>query len=322
MAIDIHAHMLPRCFLSMVESGEVDGVSFECGSDGVPVGVRFGVGMHPCERSYYDVEQRLCDMDAHGIAMQAVSVAPRLFFYERNAAWNSMFCRACNDEIIGLARSTGRILPVGGLPMQDVRASVEEINRLATAGVRMVQIGTTVNGLCLDEPTFLPVFREIAQLGMLLILHPLIVAGDYQTCRHHLSNIVGNPYQTTAAAGNLIAGGVLDEVSEMKILLVHGGGAIPYQIGRMDHAYSVRPRREFACKRKPSEYLKRNFIFDSLLYEWEALHYLIEMVGEKHVFWGTDYPYDMAQTRPNMKGLDEWAASAILEGNARRLLGL
>lgn len=320
--IDIHAHMLPRCFVDMARAGEVEGVKVEHGQDGKPASVYVGMGKHPCTPPFYDIEQRLRDMDASGIQMQAVSIAPRLFFYERDAAWNSAFCRACNDELIGLGRATARVLPVGGLPMQDAQAAVEEIRRLDTQGVRMVQIGTTVNDLCLDEPRFLPVYRELARRGMLLMLHPLIVPGDYQVARHHMNNVVGNPYQTGAAVGCLIAGGVLDEVSDLKIMLVHGGGMIPYQMGRMDHAYGVRPANEFACKRKPSSYLATNFVFDSLTYEPTSLRYLIEAVGVENVFWGTDYPYHMAQMTLDASGLDEQTVFALQKGNAQRLMGL
>jgi aminocarboxymuconate-semialdehyde decarboxylase len=78
--------------------------------------------------------------------------------------------------------------------------------------------------------------------------------------------------------------------------------------------------------RAPSEYL-RQIYFDTLVYNPESLHHLIEQVGAAQVVLGTDYPFDMGSydvhgLLENVRGLSEEDRRAILGGNAARLLGL
>src|SRR3546814_10780273 len=91
--------------------------------------------------------------------------------------------------------------------------------------------------------------------------------------------------------------GVLDELPELKVLLAHGGGFTPYQIGRLVHGHRVRPETSGITKSDPRELLRR-FYFDSLLFEPKALRYLIDLVGADRVVIGTDAPFDMADESP------------------------
>lgn len=287
--IDVHAHILPKFFLQRVQQGRLEGVTL------TEQGLFFGSNRHPCAKAFYDIDTQLSLMDKYGIAMQAIAITPRLFFYERSGEWNAEFSRVCNQEILDrCAAYPDRFLPVGHIPMQDIHLAVEEIHFLHQQGVRMIQIGTTVNGQCLDQMDFDPVYAALEACKITLMLHPLIVNQDFQTRRHHLSNAVGNPYQTSAAAGNLIAGGVFDRFPRLQVMLVHGGGFVPFQLGRLDHAYAVRPAAEFCCQKKPSDYLQTNLLFDDLLYTPASMQFQRKTAGAERVFYGTDYPYDMA----------------------------
>lgn len=322
-SIDVHAHILPDCFLALADSGSLADVALVRDAVGAPRAVRLGGSMHPCTPEFYDAQAQLAWMDAHGIARQAIAIAPRLFFYDLPGQWNRKFCRACNTEILArCAAHPQRFLPVGSLPMQDIPSAVEEVDFLAENGGRMVQIGTTIHGLCLDDPSFLPVYKALQRHDMLLMLHPLIGRGDEQTRRYHLSNVVGNPYQTTAAACSLIAGGVLDEVPGLQVLLVHGGGFLPYQLDRLNHAFEVRPQDGFRCALPPRAYLRRNFWFDGLLFGTEPLGLLLAMAGSNRVMFGTDYPYDMADVHQLERIEDAKAKAAVAYENARHVFRL
>lgn len=322
-SIDVHAHILPNCFLALAASGELTDIALVKDASGSPKGVRFGKGMHPCTPAFYDADEQIAWLNKHNIEKQAISIAPRLFFYDQPSEWNRAFCRACNTEILErCAAHPDRFLPVGSLPMQDPQAAVEEVGFLAENGVRMVQIGTTINGLCLDDPSFLPVYKVLERHRMLLMLHPLISNRDSKTMRYHLSNVVGNPYQTTAAACNLIAGGVLDQAPALQVLLVHGGGFLPYQLYRLDHAYQARPQDGFLCSFSPRSYLRRNFYFDALLFGAEPLELLLTMAGADRVLFGTDYPYDMADENQLERITDADVQAAVARGNAQRVLKL
>lgn len=291
--IDSHAHIIPRSFIEKVRQGVYPTVSMKVLENGKEM-ISFNGNLHPCTPLFYDTAAQLAFLDEKGIDVQAISVTPRLFFYEWAEEEILPLCRMCNESILTLAKeSGGRLIPVGGLPMQSVEGSLAEIEYLHQNGVQMIQIGTTVADWCLDEERFQPVYEKIAEYKMVLLLHPLI-GSDAKTRRYHTGNTAGNPYQTTAAATNLIFSGMLDRVPTLKVLLVHGGGFLPYQIGRYDHAWRVRPAHEHPCKELPSFYLRRNFWSDGLTHDALALKYLIKVMGIERIMYGTDYPYDMA----------------------------
>jgi len=91
--------------------------------------------------------------------------------------------------------------------------------------------------------------------------------------------------------------GVLEELPELKIVLAHGGGFTPYQIGRLVHGHKVRGETQAKTKTSPKDLLKRIY-FDSLVFEPQALRYLIDLVGADHICIGTDSPFDMADADP------------------------
>lgn len=319
--IDIHAHILPHVFLDQVQTGQVEGVVLS--SSASSMSLRFGTSPHPCAPVFFDTDEQLRVMDEQGIQIQAISVAPRLFFYDRPAKWAARLCRLMNEEILNrCAAYPDRFAAVGGLPMQDTALALREIEWLAARGVRMVQTGTSVAGAALDEERFFPIYQALEGSGIALLLHPLIENHSPLTGRHHLSNVVGNPCQTTSAAANLIAGGVLDLAPRLQVLLVHGGGFLPYQLGRLDHAYEARPKEEFSCLMPPSAYVRRNLLFDGLTFSAEALHLLLTLAGADRVLYGTDFPYDMAQYRQLDSIADEAVTEAVAQKNARRLLSL
>ncbi len=319
--VDIHAHILPHVFLDQAQTGQVKGVSLT--SSGSHMSLFFDGSPHPCTPVFFDADEQLRTMDAQGIWMQAISVAPRLFFYDRPAEWAARLCRLMNEEILNrCAAYPDRFIPVGGLPMQDTSLAIREIEWLAARSVRMIQAGTSVAGAALDEERFFLIYQALEKNGITLLLHPLIERHSLLTTRHHLSNIVGNPCQTTSAAANLIAGGVFDLAPRLQVLLVHGGGFLPYQLGRLDHAFKARPKGEFPCRLLPHAYVRRNLLFDDLTFSPEALDLLLTLAGADRVFHGTDFPYDMAQYDQLDSITDERIMASVAWRNARRLFCL
>jgi aminocarboxymuconate-semialdehyde decarboxylase len=140
----------------------------------------------------------------------------------------------------------------------------------------------------------------------------------------YLTNLIGNPLASTICAARLIFSGTLDELGSLNLVLMHGGGFLPYQIGRLDHGYRVRPESK-GCAMPPSAYLSR-FWFDTITHAPTPLRFLADLVGPDHVVYGTDYPFDMAagpladQTAGT--GLAEADLAAIAGGNAARLFGI
>src|SRR5277367_4861350 len=98
------------------------------------------------------------------------------------------------------------------------------------------------------------------------------------------------------AGCRLICSGILDRMPNLRVLLAHGGGHLPYQLGRLRHAIAVRPELA-GVSPNPWAYFGR-LQFDSLTHDELALAYLVDRAGVENVFVGTDLPFDMAPPEP------------------------
>lgn len=324
--VDVHNHFIPPELVADARKGPVlDGITVDL-ADGMewvvhPQGFRY-----PLTPGFYDLESRLDDMDALGTDVQVVSIAPPMFVYWADPSIAVDFARLANDSLAQLAReSDGRVVSVATLPMQDPDAAAAELVRaVETLGMRGAEIAPVIEHTPLDDPAIVPVLETAQRLGVPLILHPTYVAAKPGLEDFYLTNLIGNPLDTCVSAARLIFSGVLDRLDGLDLVLMHGGGFLPYQIGRLDHGYRVRPESK-GCAKEPSSYLTR-FTFDTVTHDPRSLDFLVGLVGARHVAYGTDYPYDMAggSLPSQLGGIDLPRAehAAVAGGNAARLFGI
>jgi aminocarboxymuconate-semialdehyde decarboxylase len=181
--------------------------------------------------------------------------------------------------------------------MQDGRAAAAELQRACgTLGYHGVTIMTHVAGRNLDDRDLDPFWAAAEEAGAPIIIHPAYVIHSPRLDKYYLMNLAGNPYDTSIAAASMVFGGVCDRFPDLKVILVHGGGHFPYQVGRLTHGWTVRPETR-ELKTPPLDYLKW-FYYDTLLYFGPALRYLAEVVGAERLMLGTDYPFDMCPPNP------------------------
>jgi aminocarboxymuconate-semialdehyde decarboxylase len=168
-------------------------------------------------------------------------------------------------------------------------------------------------------------FAAAEELDVPFLLHPYYVGPKPQFQDFYMTNLIGNPLDTAIAASRLILSGALDRHPRLKVVLVHAGGFMPYQIGRLDHGYNVRSETHSVIQQPPSTYLSR-FYFDTITHADLPLKFLIDLVGQDHVMIGTDLPFDMADTqfakRLAFANLETGAAEALQSQNAIRVFGL
>jgi aminocarboxymuconate-semialdehyde decarboxylase len=324
--IDVHTHFIPPEVVAAARRG--------AGFDGLTVQREAGLEWlvhrqgfrYPVPPVFYDPAQRLASMDERGIGHAVVSIAPQLFMYWAAGALAVRYCRAANDSLAAFAAgSAGRVTAVATLPMQDPAAAVTELRRAVhELGMRGGQIGPDVVGTPLDDPVIRPVLTAAVDLGVPLIVHPYYVSAKRGLEDFYLTNLIGNPLATTVCAARLIFSGTLDQLSGLRLVLMHGGGYLPYQIGRLDHGHQVRPETR-RCAHPPSAYLRR-FWFDTVTHAPGPLRLLTDMVGPDHVVYGTDFPFDMAagplKDQLAGTGLADGDLAAIAGGNAAHLFGL
>jgi predicted TIM-barrel fold metal-dependent hydrolase len=177
----------------------------------------------------------------------------------------------------------------------------------------------------LDDPDLDPLWRQAERLHALLMVHPYAPLFGFRTARYYLDNVLSNPFDTTIAACSLIFGGVADRFPDLRVLLVHGGGFFPYQIGRVNQGYVAVEANRAHASRMPLDYL-RWFQYDTMLLHPPAIRYLAEAVGSDEILLGSDFPFPMSDGDPvqtvRNAGLSTEEQTAILEHNPRRVLNL
>jgi aminocarboxymuconate-semialdehyde decarboxylase len=327
--VDTHTHFIPLELVDLVRRGDGPpdlALSEREGED--PLIVHDNGLRYPVFPLFHDAEAKLEQMDRDGIDIALISLTPSLLLYWADPAETIRVHRFINDAGAELARrGEGRLHVIATVPLNDPRAAAEELRRARSElGVVGVEIGTSVGDVMLDDPSLEPFFAAAEELGTPVLVHPytnMIAAPGPALTGYHLANVIGNPVETFVAAARLIVGGVFDRHPDLQVQLVHAGGAFPYQLFRLDHAYEVRSETRAKAQRRPSEYL-RNLLFDTVTFDPRALDYLIELAGPDRVLFGSDLPFDMADL--SALGLaergDRVLADRILGGNALAIYGI
>jgi aminocarboxymuconate-semialdehyde decarboxylase len=323
-SIDIHAHVGTPACNELVEglfSSRMDPFTFYSGPETVEYNkAHFG------SSKLVDTDLRLAEMDKMRIDIQALSVAPPQYYYWADPELGQRLARMQNEHLAELvAGHPDRFVGLATVPLQDVAASVAELEYGVTElGFRGVEICTNVNGLDLDDRRFRPFFAKAAELDVVVLLHPHGFTQGDRLMDYYLSNVIGNPLDSTIALTRIIHGGVLEELPSLKLCVVHGGGYLPFYSSRMDHAYAERPEGGHFISRPPSSYLSQVYV-DSMVYDGTHLKFLIDQMGADHVVLGTDYPYDMGHYDPlgqleSVVGISDEQRDQVRSATAAKLL--
>ena len=332
-AIDVHFHIVPPRFVDLVRSGalaEIVDVEREPDGDRLTFRPPEGIVIEPdtaIRPHLHDPRMILAALDRRGLDTAAVSPPPEFFLYWAPAPLGMTIARAYNDGVAELQRAyPDRFLPLATLPMQAPNLAAAELERaILELGLRGAALCTHVNGADLDGPAFRPVFATAARLGVPVFLHPQN-AGDVSRLQaYHLWNLLGFPMESAVAVSRLVMSGTFEELPGLRVILAHGGGFFPYQLGRLDRGYLARPELRARLPKRPSAYLDQIYA-DSLIHDGTSLRFLIERLDEDHVVLGCDYPFDMGCAAPvdavRELGLPPATERAILGGTLARLLGV
>ena len=324
--IDAHAHILAEETMALMrkEAPKI-GPRMERIDDDFAVLEVAGSRYRPFPRGGWDMQRRLGDMDAAGVDVQLISNTPQTFLYNQEPALTAALAGLQNDEIAkAVTANPKRLIGLATLPMQAPALAADEFARaIRILGLKGAQIGSNVNGRNLDDPVLEPLWAAANELGALIMVHPTRVAGAERLSSYYLANLIGNPLDTTIAAACLVFGGVIERHPNIKFLMVHGGGFVPYQAGRFRHGWQVRPEPRATLKAPPDAALDRLY-FDTIVHSQAALEFLVSSAGASRVLLGSDYPYDMGTLdcvrQVRALSLAEADKATILGGAARALL--
>lgn len=299
-SVDVHTHVyLPRYMQMMRERKEVPRVATIGGEDRLiilPDEDEDGstAAGRPIGGEYFDTARKLAYMDTHNIGVSVLSLAnPWLDFLHASEAADA--AKVMNDDMQEQCdKSNGRFYGFGVIPSAaDVDESCKELERIAEMDrMRGIILSTHGLGEGLDDPRLLPVFQTIEKLGLTIFLHPHYGVGveHFGGYGHALYLALGFTFETTTAVSRLILCGLMDKVPDLKLLLAHTGGTLPFLAGRLDSCYQHDLMLRGTLKHNPSDYLKRMY-YDSISYHYPTLSCAEQMVGSDRLMFGTDHPF-------------------------------
>jgi aminocarboxymuconate-semialdehyde decarboxylase len=300
MNIDLHNHVIPP---TIIDAMTKDPKRFDMSIEEKDGKRYFNSHGRPAELlpTFYDADAKVEWMDSSKIDIAAISVGPPIYFYWLSADAGLAACKLANDGIAQMvAKHPKRLRGMAHIPMQDPDAAIAELERVVKEHkFKAVETGTSIEGRPLADPRFRKVLKTIEQLGCFLFTHPYQCLAEGWMDDYYLKNFIGFPLDTTMMVSHLMYSGALDEVKNVKILLAHGGGYVPYQIGRFIHGFNVRPEPKMKTSTSPAALIRR-FYFDALTHDPQAARHLINRMGADRVVIGSDNPFDMAP--PDLMG--------------------
>jgi aminocarboxymuconate-semialdehyde decarboxylase len=295
MVVDAHAHVIVPGL-----GAEVEWV------DGGQV-VRFGGReIRAAVREFTDLGRILAEQDRAGVDVVVLCPWVNLCGHETERQ---------NETLAELAGD--RVAVLGTVDLE----RPEHLRELMADGrLSGVEIPASTGGAYLGDERFRDFWAAAEETGAFVFVHPTTRGfTDPVFEQHYLWNTVGNPVETTITGAHLVLSGVLDEHPQARVLLAHGGGALPSLRGRLAHEQTFHPpgRDVIAALRR--------LFYDTVVHDPEVLRALVEFAGADHVLCGSDYPFDMGSEHPaelvRSLGLAAADEAAILGGNALRLLG-
>jgi aminocarboxymuconate-semialdehyde decarboxylase len=186
-----------------------------------------------------------------------------------------------------------RFAGLATLPVQDVKAAIDELERAVTVlGLKGAELDTIVNGENWDEPRFLPLFKAAEAMGAVLFFHPQ-PQHNFMTeraGRYGLFNSLGVIVEDAIVVAILILGGVLEACPGLKACIAHGGGPACYAMGRLDRGWHGTPAARARTPQPPSSYQRRLY-YDTVVGSEAALRFLLDQVGADRVVLGSDWPF-------------------------------
>lgn len=330
MIVDAHSHFVPPGLLTALEK-EGAGCGVEVQTDaqaGKRIVFETGMALRPLIPPLMDLNLHLEEMQNNGIQFRVLSPWLDLSGYWLSPEKGERLSALQNEAMaVALEPVSDRFAGLACVPLQDSRAAAQELARaMETLGLRGVMIGSHVNEANLDEPQLEPFWDAAEALQALILVHPFQTFAGERLSKYYMHNVIGNPYETTVAAATLIFGGVLARHPRLRVCLSHGGGFLPYQIGRLSGAYEALPVARERLDRPPDSFLTQ-FYYDSITFDVMSLSFLIRRVGAERVLMGSDFPFGMGDPHYRsrvdaLEGLKGAEREAVMGGTAIRLMHL
>jgi aminocarboxymuconate-semialdehyde decarboxylase len=306
MKIDVHTHYYPETFFQMIRDTPSE-FSFAKDPTGRTIITLNGARFFGVTAPMSDPARRIEDMDRVGIDVEVISLStPNIFFADGTR--QAEVARIMNDAYAELiAKHPKRFKGFASIPMDGPDAAIAELHRavdqLKLNGVVLL---SNIRGRALTSPIYRPFFEEANRMKLCIFLHPMIPPNPEPFKEYVLGPLVGFPFDTTLAVARMCFDGLLAELPDIRWIIGHLGGAIPYLMERLDSGY-----RDFAeCKAKidqpPSTYLKKLY-YDTVTFSSYNLRMVRDLVGVDHMVMGSDYPHLLGSIERSVSSIQDLA---------------
>ena len=312
--IDVHAQWLPRALFALPPGAPYGPLNDRDGQlhlGDLPLSI--------ATDAMSDAAAIIEDMDRAGVAVRVLSAPPFAFpLTGAGTEYAGAFNTALADVV---GKSEGRFLGLGIVALGEPEAITSQLTVLSdTAGIVGVAIPPVVDGDSLHRGALRHIVSEAARLDLAVLVHPMQI-GRPEWSDYYLANLIGNPVETATAVANLVLSGLKDELPELRICFLHGGGCAPGLLGRWDHGWRARADVRGGGSRLPSDVVA-DLYSDTVTHDAPQLELLGKIAGKDKVVCGSDYPFDMAESDPVRFAVKYGPDEDALTRAARNFLGV
>ncbi|MBL8386198.1 MAG: amidohydrolase family protein [Burkholderiales bacterium] len=324
--IDVHTHMLSDAWVAALREHGAPRYSLKTVRGGLEAIHLDGAPFMTPVPGMFDYDARIRMMDNAGIDVSIISLTcPNVFWGGEEVS--SRTAAMMNDTFrAAQGRYAGRIQWFATLPWQYPARAVAELARARQMGAVGVMVLANIDGAHLTDEKFAPVWQAIDDAALPVLVHPSAPPGvaAMDMVRFQLTASIGFTFDTSLAVARMIYDGFLDRYPNLKIIASHGGGALPFLIGRMDQCFHNIPACREKIELEPSDYLRRIYV-DSVVFRQDVLEMCVRQVGSMNVLYGSDYPHtigDVYNTLAQVDALPDGVRDRVRGGNAQRIFRL
>ncbi len=315
---DLHTHHYVDAYFEAIRESGGD-YSFAQAPNGQPIITLRGARFFGVQPAMTDMSLRLEAMDRYGVDVAVLSLStPNLFFLpgERQPA----LARQMNDAYAEAARKyPDRIKAFASIPMDAPDEALRELHRaIDELEMNGVVLLSNLGGNRLTDPRYRPFFEEADRMGLCIFIHPMLPGGPQDNWSDHvLGPIVAFTFDTSLAVARMAYEGMFKDFPNIKWLIAHAGGAIPWLMERIDNGYRDMTENQTKIDVLPSVYLKQLY-YDTVTFSPHTLSMLRNLVGADHMAMGSDFPHLLGRIDRAVPSIEELS---IPEVEKRRILG-
>lgn len=314
IVLDVHAHLAP---VVTARLAGLDGVKWDAAARVMHID-----GHAVTMKKLFEPAELLAWMDGNRVERAWVSAPPPLYRQQLHGAAARAWADYLNQGLAEIAAgSAGRIEALFHLPTQDPTIAAEIASVALAQGHKLFSMPTgTGDDRGLSDPAFEDLWQVLDKASAFVFLHPGECA-DGRLRAFYLSNLLGNPYESSVALAHLVFAGVLQRYPAMTLCFAHGGGLAPMAAGRWDRGHAT--ARPGIDPSGPSPMQQLPGVHVDCICHSESAAILAEATfGQEQVLFGSDWPFPMGLIEPHAQ-LQDFAAERQLRyktGNPRQLL--